>query len=88
MKCETENPLASALEAAEVMNRTGKKIQTTDSLVELIRSKVLLYAMTSIMPSMLQASINQHNSLADFLLFRFVKEGMVSVSTDGVFQSE
>ena len=86
MKCEMENPLASALEAAEVMNRTGKKIQTTDSLVELIRSKVLLYAMTSIMPSMLQAMISIiHSPTACFVgLWKMV----VSFSTDGDFQSE
>jgi hypothetical protein len=42
MKCEMENPLASALEAAEVMHRAVWKIQRLAVGVETLGSKVLL----------------------------------------------
>ena len=84
-----ENPLASALEAAEVMNRTGEEIQMTDtgSLVELCSKQGVLVCRDE--HHALNASgHDQHNSLADCLLCRSVEEGMVSFSTVGVFQTK
>ena len=87
MKCEMENLLASALEAAEVMNRTVQKIQTTGSLGEAPSKQGVLVCHYE--HHALNASgHDQHNSLAGCLLCRSVEEGMVPFSTDGVFQSE
>ena len=85
MKCEMENPLASALEAAEVMNRTGKNIQTTDRCLGEAPSKQGVLVCHDEHHALNASGHDQHNSLADCLLCRSVEEGMVSFSTDGVF---
>ena len=88
MKCEMENPLASALEAAEVMNRAGYNIQTTGSLGEAPSKQGVLVCHDE--HHALNASgHDQHNSLADCLLCRSVEEGMGSSCTRAtVLQSE
>ena len=87
MKFQVENTLASALEAAEVLNRTVKYIQSNDSISE-ATSKLGALVCHDEHHALNASGHDQHNSLADCLLCKSVEEGMVPFSTDGVFQSE